>query len=143
MDLGLISSVERNLKRFFEIITDFLKWYKAALLPVPKKSEYVEIPKEQIEVKKEDIEQSLSKGKKKKRSLKDLFKRKKKTPKKIKKKKSPADKPKRGSGKTRKGTGDSETQIPHPMKKGNSGNEKSAENAPQIKSESEAAVENE
>lgn len=36
LDLGLISSVERNLKRFFEIITDFLKWYKTALLPVPK-----------------------------------------------------------------------------------------------------------
>lgn len=144
LDLGLISSVERNLKRFFEIITDFLKWYKAALLPVPKKSEYVEIPKEQIDVKKEDIEQSLSKGKKKKRSLKDLFKRKKKDKKKDKKKKkSPADKPKRGSGKTRKGTGDSETQIPQPDEKGNSGNEKSAENAPQIKSESEAAVENE
>lgn len=89
LDLGLISSVERNLKRFFEIITDFLKWYKTALLPVPKKSEYVEIPKEQIDVKKEDIEQSLSKGKKKKRSLKDLFKRKKKTPKKDKKRKSP------------------------------------------------------
>lgn len=138
LDLGLISSTDRNLKRFFEIITDFLKWYKAALLPVPKKSEFVEIHKGQIDVKKEDIEQSLKKGKKKRRGLKKLFGQKKKNKKKV-----PADKPKRGRNKTRNGTENSETRIPKPDEEGDSAAKKNTKKELQIKEESEAAVENE
>ena len=34
LDMGLIKSVERNLKRFLEIITDYLNWYRHMLQPV-------------------------------------------------------------------------------------------------------------
>ncbi|MCI6244327.1 MAG: hypothetical protein MR619_00270 [Eubacterium sp.] len=76
LDLGLITSVERNLKRFFQIITDFLKWHELALLPIPVKSEKVEMPKPQDQNQSEPSNASSGKSKKRK-GLKDLFKRRK------------------------------------------------------------------
>ena len=53
LDMGLIDAVERNLRRLFEIIADYLKWYKMMLLPIVKVSEEdndkVIIDEEQIE----------------------------------------------------------------------------------------------
>lgn len=85
LDLGLISSVERNLKRFFETVTDFLKWYKMSLLPIPVIKEKVEIPQKQNEENDSsdhgETEPTDKKDKKKKKKkskgLKGLFKRKK------------------------------------------------------------------
>lgn len=50
LDLGIISSLERNLKRFFEIVTDYLKWHELAVLPIPviKDNDIVEVPDIQI-----------------------------------------------------------------------------------------------
>lgn len=82
LDLGLISSVERNLKRFLEIVTDFLKWYKLSLLPIPLLKDTVELPStdkltDDDSSNSNDEEAKQPKNKEKKR-LKDLFKRKKK-----------------------------------------------------------------
>lgn len=97
LDLGLVTSVERNLKRFFEIVTDFLKWHKAALQPIPviKTVPTVELP-ENKRTNSEDGEGNGGKSKskknnnKKKNSLinkfKGIFKKKKKD-----KENSPAD----------------------------------------------------
>ena len=37
IDLGLIASVERNLKRYFEIITEVLMWHEQKMAENPKK----------------------------------------------------------------------------------------------------------
>lgn len=77
LDLGLISSIERNLKRFFEIVTDFLKWYELSLLPVPVKKEKVEIAKVSESLNAAEVTDKEPVKKKKKKRFKDLFKRKK------------------------------------------------------------------
>lgn len=48
LDLGLISSIERNLKRFLEIVTDYLKWYESALFPICVKKDIVKVPEKLV-----------------------------------------------------------------------------------------------
>lgn len=83
LDLGLISSIERNLQRFFEIVTDFLKWHESSLQPIPVKKEKVEIPT--VPEAPSDADGDAPEGdnensgeptkKKKRRGLKDIFKK--------------------------------------------------------------------
>lgn len=42
IDLGLITSVERNLERYFEIITELLGWHERKMKEHPKKEKPVE-----------------------------------------------------------------------------------------------------
>lgn len=79
LDLGLISSIERNLKRFLEIVTDYLKWYEGSLLPIPVRKQSVKLPDDKLI---EQVKNSNPPEKKKKKKIsefiKNLFKKKKK-----------------------------------------------------------------
>lgn len=77
LDLGLISSIERNLKRFFEIVTDFLKWHELSLLPIPIKKEKVDVPEVSESLPTSAENEEMPSKKKKKKSIKEWFNRKK------------------------------------------------------------------
>lgn len=71
LDLGLISSIDRNLKRFLEIVTDYLKWYELSLLPIPVKNEQVKLPEDEVI---EDIKNSKPPETKKENKFAVFFK---------------------------------------------------------------------
>lgn len=87
IDLGLIVSVDRNLRRYFEIITDVLLWHQKKMLEVPEEDEPAGIssaPAGGGDPEEEDTEEQEQGGKKKKKGIftriKEFFRRKKKKP---------------------------------------------------------------
>ena len=65
LDLGLITSVERNLERYFEIITELLGWHENKMKERPKKEEPVEQFVPEFPTPEERQEAEANNGKKK------------------------------------------------------------------------------